>query len=71
MLHEEELVKRLCEENREFKKLFDEHIGFEQDLEALYSLKFFPPEVEAKVKEIKRKKLLGKDRMNEIIAAYK
>lgn len=71
MLNEDALVKRLLEENFEFKKLFEEHISFEQDLEALYSLKFFPPEVEAKVKEIKRKKLLGKDRMNEIMAAQK
>ncbi len=62
-----ELYERISKENMEFKKLFDEHIRFEQDLEALYSLKYFPPEVETK---IKRRKLLGKDRMEQIIAAY-
>ncbi len=56
-----ELYERISKENTEFKKLFDEHIRFEQDLEALYSLKYFPPEVETKIKEIKRRKLLGKD----------
>lgn len=72
MLHlEEELVKRLCVENAEFKRLFDEHISFEQDLEALYSLKYFPTEVENKIKEIKRRKLLGKDRMDHILSTYR
>ena len=65
-----ELYERISKENAEFKKLFDEHIRFEQDLEALYSLKYFPPEVETKIKEIKRRKLLGKDRMEQIIASY-
>ncbi len=65
-----ELYERISKENMEFKKLFDEHIRFEQDLESLYSLKYFPPEVETKIKEIKRRKLLGKDRMEQIIAAY-
>ncbi len=65
-----ELYERISKENTEFKKLFDEHIRFEQDLEALYSLKYFPPEVETKIKEIKRRKLLGKDRMEQIIASY-
>lgn len=65
-----ELYELISKENIEFKKLFDEHIRFEQDLEALYSLKYFPPEVETKIKEIKRRKLLGKDRMEQIIASY-
>ena len=65
-----ELYERISKENMEFKKLFDEHIRFEQDLEALYSLKYFLPEVETKIKEIKRRKLLGKDRMEQIIASY-
>lgn len=65
-----ELYELISKENTEFKKLFDEHIRFEQDLEALYSLKYFPPEVETKIKEIKRRKLLGKDRMEQIIAFY-
>ncbi len=65
-----ELYECISKENTEFKKLFDEHIRFEQDLEALYSLKYFPPEVETKIKEIKRRKLLGKDRMEQIIASY-
>ena len=65
-----ELYERISKENMEFKKLFDEHIRFEQDLEALYSLKYFPPEVDARIKEIKKRKLFGKERMEQIIASY-
>ncbi|MDT3693863.1 MAG: DUF465 domain-containing protein [Mucispirillum sp.] len=65
-----ELYERISKENMEFKKLFDEHIRFEQDLEALYSLKYIPPEVDAKIKEIKKRKLFGKERMEQIIASY-
>ncbi len=65
-----ELYERISKENMEFKKLFDEHIRFEQDLEALYSLKYIPPEVDARIKEIKKRKLFGKERMEQIIASY-
>ena len=65
-----ELYERISKENVEFKRLFDEHIRLEQDLEALYSLKYFPPEVEVKIKEIKKKKLFGKDKMEQILASY-
>ena len=60
----------LRKENVKFKRIFNEHIRLEQDLEALYSLKYFPPEVEVKIKEIKKKKLLGKDKMEQILASY-
>lgn len=65
-----ELYEQVSKENAEFKKLFDEHIRLEQDLEALYSLKYLPPEVETKIKEIKKRKLLGKDKMEQILSQY-
>lgn len=66
-----EIIEKLCQSSAEFKELFDNHIRYEQDLEALYSLKFFPPEVEAKMKEIKVLKLRGKDKIESIISKYK
>ncbi|TYB33746.1 MAG: DUF465 domain-containing protein [Flexistipes sinusarabici] len=65
------VVQELLETNKEFKELFDEHVKLEQDLEALYSLKYIPPEVERKIKEIKKIKLRGKDRMEQIISEHK
>lgn len=67
----DDIIRELCVKNFEFKSLFEEHIRLEQDLEALYSLKYFPPEVEKNIKEIKRRKLLGKDIMEQMINQYK
>ncbi|MDR2884219.1 MAG: DUF465 domain-containing protein [Deferribacteraceae bacterium] len=64
-------VEELIRTNSEFKRLYDEHISLEQDLEALYSLKYFPPEVETRIKELKVIKLRGKDRMQQIITENK
>lgn len=69
--YESDLIQELYKTNEEFKALFDEHIQLEQDLEALCSLKYFPPEVQVKMKEIKIRKLHGKDRMEQIISEYK
>ena len=72
MLESEQIItEALLGENDEFKALYKEHIRFEQDLEALYSLKYFPPEVERRIKEIKIAKLRGKDRMQQIITERK
>jgi uncharacterized protein YdcH (DUF465 family) len=68
---EEEIVEVLKGSDDEFKKAYFEHIKLEQDLEALYSLKYFPPEVEKKIKEIKILKLRYKDRMSQIISNYR
>jgi len=64
------LTETLLVENEEFRKLYEEHIQYEQDLEALYSLKFFPPEVELRIKELKIVKLHGKDRMRQLMTDY-
>jgi uncharacterized protein YdcH (DUF465 family) len=52
----------------ELRRLYEEHIRLEQDLEALYSLKYFPPAVEMKIKEIKVSKLQGKDKMHKLLS---
>lgn len=59
-------IQEIMKISEEFKVLFDDHVRFEQDLEAICSLKFMPPEVETKMKEIKKIKLRGKDRMQQI-----
>jgi hypothetical protein len=61
-------IQKMLEISEEFKQLFEDHIRYEQDLEAISSLKFYPPEVEIKIKEIKKIKLKGKDRMHQLAA---
>jgi len=66
-----EIVEKMIETDETFRELFNNHISLEQDLEALYSLKYFPPEVEARIKEIKISKLRGKDKMELLVSKYK
>lgn len=68
---EPKIVEILMKTDPEFSSLFENHIRYEQDLEALYSLRYFPPEVETKMKEIKVLKLRGKDKMEQMIIKYK
>lgn len=62
------LDDEILNKSDELRRLYEAHIKYEQDLEALYSLKYFPPEVESKIKEIKYSKLKGKDRIMEILS---
>jgi len=71
IINSDEIVQKLIRENSEFSKLFGEHIKLEQDLEALYSLKYLPPAVESRIKEIKVLKLNYKDKMTKIILESK
>ena len=68
---EQDLTEALLGKSEEFRALYEEHIRLEQDLEALYSLKYFPSEVEFHIKELKVVKLRGKDRMQRLITEYK
>ena len=71
MLKDSALVEKMAEVSEEFRALFENHIRFAQDLEAHYSLKYFPPEVDAKMKELKALRLRGKDKMEQLMVKYK
>ena len=66
-----DIIDMLAEENTDFRELFKQHVLLEQDLEALYSLKYFPPEVESRIKDIKKAKLKLKDEMYSYVQRYK
>ena len=70
-MNDDMIISELRNSDVEFNKYFNEHIKLEQDLEALYSLKIVPPEVEANIKQIKITKLKNKDLMDQIIIKYK
>jgi tRNA threonylcarbamoyladenosine biosynthesis protein TsaB len=68
---EDELIDWLKKEDREFCFLFQEHQYLEKKLEKLNKLRYLTPEEEIERKTIQKKKLLGKDKMAEIIRKYK
>ncbi|MEW6756680.1 MAG: YdcH family protein [Acidobacteriota bacterium] len=53
----------LAKNDEEFRRLYEKHQEFEQELEALAKKGFLSPEEEVRVAEVKKKKLTMKDQM--------
>lgn len=63
----ESLIERLTQENHEFRKLREEHKKYEEELAQLNSRGFLPPDQQWRVNELKKLKLISKDRMEALI----
>jgi uncharacterized protein YdcH (DUF465 family) len=61
------LIERLTQENHEFKKLHDEHRKYDEELADLNGRGFLSPDQHWRVSELKKLKLITKDRMEAII----
>ncbi|MCX7991682.1 MAG: DUF465 domain-containing protein [Proteobacteria bacterium] len=70
LVKDEALVKKLLEENEEFKKLYNEHLELEEKIAEIDKKHFLTADEEAERKRLQKIKLAGKDRMFEIIKAY-
>jgi uncharacterized protein YdcH (DUF465 family) len=66
---QESLIERLTAENEEFRRLRTEHQGYDQELEALKSGggSSLSAEQQWRATELKKLKLMAKDRMENII----
>ena len=58
--------EHLAKTDEEFRRLYEKHQEYEQELEALAKKGFLSPEEELRVAEIKKKKLSIKDQMHVI-----
>ena len=63
----EALIERLTTENHEFRTLHDEHRKYDDELAALNGRGFLSPDQQWRVSELKKLKLIAKDRMAVII----
>ena len=61
------LITRLVAENDEFRKLRQDHQGYEKELEELKGRSFLSADQQWRVSEVKKLKLMAKDRMETII----
>lgn len=64
---EESLIERLMAENEEFRRLRLEHQDYDRNLEALKGMSPLSAEQQWRMTELKKLKLMTKDRMEEII----
>ena len=67
MSDREAIIARLVAENEEFRKLRQEHQGYEKELEELKARPFLSADQQWRVSEVKKLKLMAKDRMEAII----
>jgi uncharacterized protein YdcH (DUF465 family) len=67
MSDREALIARLVAENEEFRKLRQDHQGYEQELDELKGRSFLSTDQQWRVSEVKKLKLMAKDRMETLI----
>lgn len=62
-----DLIAEIADKNPEVKILWEEHLLYEKQLEKLEKKTYRTPEEERVVKEIKKKKLSGKTKLQNIL----
>lgn len=68
---ENALIEHLRQTNPEFRHLLEEHLCYEQQLDAFNKLRYLTSDQEIEKKRVQKIKLLGKDRMAEILKEHK
>ncbi len=64
---QESLIDRLIAENEEFRRLRDEHQRYDRELETLKGVSALSAEQQWRITELKKLKLMAKDRMESIL----
>jgi uncharacterized protein YdcH (DUF465 family) len=66
-MEQESLIERLMAENEEFRRLRGEHRAYDQELETLKGTPPLSADQQWRISELKKLKLMAKDRMETII----
>ena len=66
-----DLLEKYCEKDVELKALWEEHLLYERQLEKLEKKPYLSPNETKVVKEIKKKKLGGKTKIQAILDRYR
>lgn len=69
--HEIELIEKYSEKDNELKALWDLHADYERQLDKLLRKPALTPVEETEVKELKKKKLAGKTKLQQLLERYK
>jgi len=65
------LIEKHIKHDEELKKFVEEHVLFEKQLDELNDKIYLTPDEEMKQKELKKLKLAGRDRIEEILKKYR
>ncbi|MDC0336082.1 DUF465 domain-containing protein [Pseudodesulfovibrio sp.] len=69
--NELELIEKYGVEDAELKALWDQHVVYEKLLEKLESKTYLSPTETQEVKELKKKKLAGKTKLQGLLDKYR
>jgi N-dimethylarginine dimethylaminohydrolase len=69
--NEKELIAQYIDQDEELKKYVEQHAKYEEILEDLNSKVYLTPDEEIEKKTLQKKKLLGKEKIYEILSKYK
>lgn len=64
---QEDVTARLMAENEEYRRLRSEHQGYDRELESLRSVPSLSADQQWRMGELKKLKLMAKDRMEAIV----
>ena len=70
MVVEEDLVEKICRENKEFKKLWENHYELKEKIQEFERMKYLTPEEELERKKLKKVKLKEKDLIMQMVSEY-
>lgn len=68
--YELDLINKHVKDDPELKKLWEEHLEFEKQLQELEKRPFVTPAEQNEIKLLKKSKLTGKTRIQEILDNY-
>lgn len=69
--HDEVLVQQLAPDNNELRRLMSQHEDFEREIAELTSYRWLSEEERVRLRELKKRKLLGRDRIQAILATHR
>ena len=70
-MDENSLKELLLKENEDFKNAFEQHRLYDSELEKLQKKNFLSEPDKVRIRELKKKKLIYKDRLHHILTEYK
>ena len=68
---EERLIRQYIDQDEELRKYVEDHNQLEADLEAYNRRIYLTPEEELEKKKLQKRKLLGKEKIFQILAKYR
>jgi len=68
---DELIISKYINSDEELKRYVDDHRSLESELEKFNKRVYLTPEEEMEKKKLQKKKLLGKDRILEILSRYR